>query len=80
MEHSDDRSQSVIMAGASLLKTSETSSLLELLVASRHEPELAAKLQNLWLISYQITRDAAEHYLEPKSNIDNVDDLIILTQ
>lgn len=62
------------------MKTSETSALLELLVASRHEPELAAKLQNLWLISYQITRDDAEHYLEPKSNIDNVDDLIILTQ
>lgn len=80
MENSEDRLESLIMAGASLLKTPEASALLELLVASRHEPELAAKLQHLWIISYKTTRDAAEHYLASKSDIDNVGDLIILTQ
>jgi AcrR family transcriptional regulator len=81
IEASDDRLYDLIMAGwRNLLATPETAALLELLVASRHEPELAAMLQKLWAEANRTTRAAAEHYLEPVAPGDNVGDLIILTQ
>lgn len=81
MEVSDDRLHDLIMAGwHNLLSTPETTALLELLVASRHEPELAVVMQKLWAVSYHTTRAAAEHYLEPATPGDNVGDLMILTQ
>ncbi len=79
MESSDDRLHDLIMAGANLLRSSEITALLELLVASRHEPELAEKIQKLWIASYHTTRTAAEHYLDPVSEQDNVGDLMIIT-
>lgn len=81
IEASDDRLHEIIMAGWRLLLTTpETTALLELLVASRHEPELAAMMQKLWALAYRTTRAAAEHYLEPATPADNVGDLMILTQ
>ena len=81
MQSSDDRLHDFIMAGwRNLLTTPETTAILELLVASRHEPELAAIMQKLWILSYQYTRMTAEHYLEPVTPDDNVGDLIVLTQ
>lgn len=81
MEASDDRLHDLIMAGwRNLLTTPETTAMLELLVASRHEPELATMMHKLWAVSYHATRAAAEHYLEPVSTADNVGDLMILTQ
>lgn len=79
METSDNRLHDLIVAGSNLFHAPETASLLELLVASRHEPELALKLQKLWIMSYHTTRTAAEHYLKPEASTDNVGDLIILT-
>ncbi|MCC2639175.1 MAG: transcriptional regulator [Moraxellaceae bacterium] len=76
-----DRVHDLIMAGwRNLLTTPEATALLELLVASRHEPELAATLQKLWAVSYRTTRAAAEHYPEPAGPHDSVGDLIILPQ
>jgi AcrR family transcriptional regulator len=81
IEASDDRVHALIEAGwRMLLTTPESTALLELLVASRHEPELAAMLQKLWAMAYHTTRAAGEHYLEPVGADDNVGDLIILTQ
>jgi hypothetical protein len=39
--------------------------LLELLLASRHDTELAAAMQRLWSSGYALVRGAAEHYFEP---------------
>jgi hypothetical protein len=81
MQASDDRLHALIEAAwRNLLTTPETTALLELLVASRHEPELAAMMQKLWAVSYRTTRTAAEHYLEPVGDHDSVGDLMILTQ
>lgn len=81
IDASDDRIYDLIIAGwRNLLATPETTAMLELLVASRHEPELAIMMQKLWSVSYKVTRTAAEHYFEPASKKDNVGDLIILTQ
>lgn len=81
IDASDDRLHALIEAGwRMLLTTPESTALLELLVASRHEPELAAMLQKLWAMAYHTTRAAGEHYLEPVGADDNVGDLIILTQ
>lgn len=81
IDASDDRLHALIEAGwRNLLTTPETTALLELLVASRHEPDLAAMMQKLWAMAYRTTRAAAEHYLEPVTADDNVGDLMILTQ
>jgi AcrR family transcriptional regulator len=81
IDASDDRLHALIEAGWRLLLTTpESTALLELLVASRHEPELAAMMQKLWAMAYHTTRAAGEHYLEPVAADDNVGDLIILTQ
>lgn len=79
MQQSDDRLHDFVSAGANLLKEPEITALLELLVASRQETELAHKLQKLWLASYHTVNTAAEHYLEPVSEKDHVGDLMIIT-
>ncbi|MDF2446523.1 MAG: transcriptional regulator [Moraxellaceae bacterium] len=81
LEASDDRLQKLIMvAWRNLMATPETTALLELLVASRHEPELAAVMRTLWAACYRTTQTAATHYLEPVGADDNVSDFMILTQ
>ena len=79
MQQSDDRLHDLVSAGANLLKAPEISALLELLVASRQEPELAEKMQKLWLASYHTVHAAAEHYFEPVTERDHVGDLMIIT-
>lgn len=79
MQQSDDRLHDLVSAGANLLKTPEITALLELLVASRQEPELAEKLQKLWMASYHTVHSAAAHYLEPITEQDHVGDLMIIT-
>ena len=81
VDTADDRVSNLVQTGWKLLLTApEVTALLELLVASRHEPELAAMLQKLWVMAYQVARNAGEHYLEPVGSSDSVGDLIILSQ
>lgn len=81
LEDSDDRLHKLITVGwRNLMATPQTTALLELLVASRHEPELAAVMRTLWAACYATTETAANHYLEPASPGDNVSDFMILTQ
>lgn len=81
LEDSEDRLHKLIRVGwRNLMATPETTALLELLVASRHEPELAAVMRTLWAACLRTTQVAAEHYLEPASPDDNVTDFMILTQ
>lgn len=81
IEASDDRLLDLLTAvWRNLLTTPETTAMLELLIASRHEPELAAMMQRLWAVAYRTMRSAAEHYLEPATAEDSVADLMTLTQ
>ena len=81
LEGSEDRLHKLITVGwRNLMATPHTTALLELLVASRHEPELANVMRTLWASCYDTTQTAAEHYLEPASPTDNVTDFMILTQ
>ena len=54
--------------------------LLELLLASRHDEELAAVMQRLWTSGYAVIRAAAVHYFEPVDPKDNVESIIALLQ
>ncbi|MCC2639533.1 MAG: transcriptional regulator [Moraxellaceae bacterium] len=81
LEDSDDRLHKLITVGwRNLMTTPQTTALLELLVASRHEAELANVMRTLWAACYATTETAANHYLEPATPADNVGDLMILTQ
>lgn len=81
LEDSDDRLHKLITVGwRNLMATPQTTALLELLVASRHEPELAAVMRTLWAACYRTTQTAADHYLEPVAPGANVSDFMILTQ
>lgn len=81
LEDSDDRLHKLITVGwRNLMATPHTTALLELLVASRHEPELANVMRTLWAACYDTTQTAADHYLEPVRAGDNVSDFMILTQ
>lgn len=81
LEDSGDRLHKLITVGwRNLMATPHTTALLELLVASRHEPELAHVMRTLWAACYDTTETAANHYLEPVREGDNVSDFMILTQ
>lgn len=81
LEDSGDRLHKLItVAWRNLMATPHTTALLELLVASRHEPELATVMRTLWAACYDTTETAARHYLEPAGPQDNVTDFMILTQ
>lgn len=51
-----------------LFNTREQGVLLELLVASRHDTELAAVVQRLWQTGYTLVQGAVNHYFEPLSS------------
>lgn len=81
LEDSDDRLHKLITVGwRNLMATPHTTALLELLVASRHEPELATVMRTLWAACLETTETAANHYLEPVRPGDSVSDFMVLTQ
>ncbi|HEX6608940.1 MAG TPA: TetR/AcrR family transcriptional regulator, partial [Chloroflexia bacterium] len=81
LEDSDDRLHKLITVGwRNLMATPYTTALLEILVASRHEPELAQVMRMLWAACYDTTQTAANHYLEPVRPGEDVSDFMILTQ
>lgn len=78
---SDNRLEDIILESwRSLFGARENAVMLELMVASRHDEELAAMMLKLWTAAYGTIRATAEHYFEPLHASDNVRQLMILTQ
>jgi len=81
LDESEDKLAELIMISwKQVFGTTENTVILELIVASRRDPELATMLQKLWMSAFNTLGTAAEHYLMPNSNKDNVRHLMILTQ
>ena len=54
--------------------------MLELLVASLHDEELAVVMRRLWASGYTLVKGAAEHYFEPIDPSVSVSSFITLLQ
>jgi len=81
LDESEDKLAELIMISwKQVFGTTENTVILELIVASRRDPELATMLQKLWMSAFNTLGTAAEHYLIPNSPKDNVRHLMILTQ
>lgn len=81
LDESEDKLAELIMISwKQVFGTTENTVILELIVASRRDPELATMLQKLWMSAFNTLGTAAEHYLIPNSLEDNVRHLMILTQ
>lgn len=79
-ESEDKLAELMMISWKQVFGTTENTVILELIVASRRDPELATILQKLWISAFNTLGTAAEHYLMPNSNKDNVRHLMILTQ
>jgi AcrR family transcriptional regulator len=78
---SEDRLQAMAISGwRTVFCAREHAVLLELLLASRHDEELATVMQRLWTSGYAVIRAAAVHYFEPVDPKDNVESIIALLQ
>ncbi|CBL45291.1 Transcriptional regulator [gamma proteobacterium HdN1] len=78
---SDDRLHDLIdLSWREAFNQPEHIALNELLRASQHDPELAEIMQELWTASYRTLVGAAEHYLEPLREGEDVGQYMVLTQ
>lgn len=78
---SDDRLHDLIYTSwKQVFNRPEHVALNELLRASQHDPELAAIMQKLWTASYRTLVDAAEFYLEPLNENEDVGQYMVMTQ
>lgn len=78
---SDNRLEDIIVQSwRSVFGTRENAVLLELMLASRHDPELRTMMLKLWTAGYGTIRAAADHYFEPLREGENVRQLMTLTQ
>jgi AcrR family transcriptional regulator len=65
-DDADDRLRTIALSSwRTVFLAPEHAVLLELLLASRHEEELAAVMLRLWTHGYALVTHAAEHYFEP---------------
>lgn len=81
LQVSDDRLHDLIYTSwKEVFNQPEHIALNELLRASQHDPELAAIMQKLWTASYKTLVGAADHYLEPLNESENVGQYMVLTQ
>lgn len=81
VDESEDRLRDIIMISwKEVFGTRESTVLLELMIASTHDEQLAAAMHKLWTTGYGTLSVAAEHYFEPLSADDNVRQLMTLTQ
>lgn len=81
LEKSDDRLHDLIYTSwKGVVNQPEHVMLNELLQASQRDPELAAIIQKLWTAGYMTLGAAAQHYLEPLGEKDDVHELMVLTQ
>lgn len=78
---SEDRLRDIIInSWKEVFGTRESTVMLELMVASKHDAQLAAVMLTLWTAGYDTIRVAADHYFEPHLAEDDVRELMILTQ
>jgi len=78
---SEDRLAEIIQSSwKAVFGTRENAVMLELMVASKHDAELASVMRKLWTAGYGTIGVAADHYFEPLSPDDNVRQLMVLTQ
>lgn len=81
LEKSDDRLHDLIYTSwKEVVNQPEHVMLNELLQASQRDAELAAIIQKLWTAGYTTLGAAAQHYLEPLGEKDDVHQLMVLTQ
>lgn len=81
LDVSDDRLHDLIYTSwKEVFNQPEHIALNELLRASQHDRELAAIMQKLWTASYKTLTGAAEHYLEPLNEKEDVGQYMVLTQ
>lgn len=81
LQVSDDRLHDLIYTSwKEVFNQPEHIALNELLRASHYDPELAAIMQKLWTASYRTLVGAAEHYLEPLQESEDVGQYMVLTQ
>lgn len=81
LEKSDNRLHDLIYASwKEVVNQPEHVMLSELLQASQRDAELAAIIQKLWTAGYMTLGAAAQHYLEPLGEKDDVHELMVLTQ
>jgi AcrR family transcriptional regulator len=66
LDESEDKLTELIMISwKQVFGTTENAVILELIVASRRDSELATMLQKLWMSAFNTLGTAAEHYLNP---------------
>lgn len=70
----------VLHAWRSVFGTCEAEILLELMVASRHDADLAALMGRLEAATHQFVQAAAKHYLEPLNGGTDVGQVMTLTK
>lgn len=81
VDESADRLHDIIMVSwKKVFGTRESTVLLELMIASTHDEELAQAMHRLWAAGSSVLSGAAEHYFEPLTADDSVHKLMILTQ
>ena len=74
LDDSEDRVRAIALsAWRTVFDAREHKVMLEVLLASRHDEELAAVVRRLWSLTYALIRTAAVHYFEP---IDPEDDVV----
>jgi AcrR family transcriptional regulator len=76
----DRMAEIIVQAWRAVFGARENAVLVELMVASRHDEELAAIMLKLWTAGFAVIRTAADHYFDPVSEQDNVGQLMVLTQ
>ncbi len=78
---SDDRLRTMVFSSwRTVFCAREHAMLLELLLASRHDEELAVIMERLWTSGYELIRGAAEHYFEPLDESADPVPLVVLSQ
>lgn len=81
LDDSEDRLQAMALsAWRTVFDAREHRVMLEILLASRHDEELAAVVQRLWSGGYALIRTAAVHYFEPVDPKDNIVSMMALLQ
>lgn len=81
LQGSTDRLHDLIYsAWKQVFNQPEHIALLELLMASQRDAELAVILQRVWTAGYFTLGTAADHYLQPTREQANVREMMILTQ
>lgn len=80
LEASEDRVTDMILTSwRELFGTSESMALMELMMASRRDAELAGVLHKLWAAGLAVLDNATRHYFEPCDNGMNATHLFVLT-